>query len=363
MKKIRFLHGTHSDFSRELDKRVKAYFRENNLSPYANTEMIFVSVLFTLLYLGAYALIISNRFSPGYMLLFTVVMGITSPSIFLNLAHTAGHKAFSRSKRINKLLLNSLELIGMNAYIFEYLHNRVHHSFTSIEGADVIVEELSLIRLSENQPYQKIHSRQVWYAPFLYMLFSIILVFSMDFQLFKRKRMGNIFPVNHPRKAYISLYIFKLFYVLYTLVIPMIVLSVAWWQVLLAFLMMHAISSFFFACVGVLNHQIDESLFPSFDEEGYIHDFQKNHELAVTIDFSPDSKLATYFFGGFNTHVAHHLFPEICHCHYPVVTRIIQQTAAEYGLSYKSFTLWGAIRSHMRYLKRLSVPPSVQTAH
>src|SRR5690606_37783341 len=101
---------------------------------------------------------------------------------------------------------------------------------------------------------------------------------------------------------------------------------------------------------------INESVFPAFDEDGDIHDYQKNHELAVTIDFAPDSKLATYFFGGFNTHVAHHLFPGICHCHYPAITRIIRETVAEYDLPYKSCTLLQAIRSHFLYLRRLSRP-------
>ncbi|WP_343688842.1 fatty acid desaturase [Chitinophaga sp.] len=362
MKKIRFLYGTHSDFSQELDKRVQNYFRETQLSPFANPELIIVTILFLLLYFGAYTAIISNQFSRGYMLLFTVVMGISFPSIFLNIAHTAAHKAFSKNKHVNKWLLTSLELIGMNAYIFEYLHNKVHHTFTSIEGVDVIVDDFSLIRLSEKQPYRRMHYYQVWYAPFLYLLFSINLVFSGDFQLFKRQRMGNIFPVNHPRKAFVALYAYKLFYVFYMLVIPMLVLDVAWWEVLLGFLLMHAIGSIFFTCIGVLNHQIDESIFPEFDEDGYIHDYQKNHELAVTIDFSPHSKLATYLFGGFNTHVAHHLYPGICHCHYPAITRIVSATAREYGLAYKSFSLWGAIGSHFRYLRRLSVPPVLRTA-
>ena len=362
MKKIKFLHGTHSDFSQDLELQVKDYFEQKKISPYANAEMIFVTTLLFVVYAGAYLLVLSNRFSIMIMLLLVIIMGITFPSIFLNIAHTAAHNAFSRSKKANRLLLGSLELIGMNAYIFEYLHNKVHHSFTSIEGADVIVEEMSILRLSSNQPYNKVHQYQVWYAPFIYLLFSLVLVFSIDFQLFKRTRMGNIEPVRHPRAEFVKLYLFKAFYLFYILALPMIVLDLPWWQVLVGFLIMHAVAGFFFACVGVLNHQINESVFPAFDENGYIHNCKKDHELMVTIDFAPDSKLATYLFGGFNTHVAHHLFPGISHCHYPIITQMIRQTAPKYGLRYKQHTLAGAIRSHFQYLKRLSVPDNVPAA-
>lgn len=353
--RVKYLYGTHSNFSLDVKKKVEAYFCQNRISKYANAEMIVVTVMFSLIYFIGYGLIMSGKFSGGALLLLYIAMGFTFPSIFLNIAHTAAHQAFSPSKKVNKLLLLLLELIGMNSYIFEYLHNKVHHSFTSIEGVDVIVEELSLIRLSVNQPYKKMHSYQLWYAPILYLFFSLNLVIGTDIQLFRRTKMGNIFPVHHQKGEILKLYLFKFFYFFYILILPLLVLSVPWWQIITGFLTMHFIGGWIFACVGVLNHQIDESVFPVFDQDGYIHNNKKNHELETTIDFSPNNKLATYLFGGFNAHVAHHLFPNICHCHYSVITNIISQTALEYGLHYKKHSFLGAIHSHLRYLKRLSV--------
>lgn len=353
--KVKYLYGTHSDFSLDVKKKVEAYFRQHRISKYANREMIVVALVFSLIYLGSYGLMMSGKFSGGTVLLLYLAMGLSFPSIFLNIAHTAAHQAFSASKKINKLLLLLLELIGMNSYIFEYLHNKVHHAFTSIEGMDVIVEEFSLIRLSVNQPYKRMHSYQLWYAPVLYLFFSLNLVIGTDIQLFNRTKMGNIFPVRHRKIEVVKLYLFKLFYFFYILALPLLVLPVPWWQIVTGFLIMHFIGGWIFACVGVLNHQIDESVFPVFDQDGYIRNNKKNHELETTIDFSPGSKLATYLFGGFNTHVAHHLFPDVCHCHYNAITRIISQTAPRYGLRYKKHSLLGAVHSHLRYLKRLSV--------
>ncbi len=202
------------------------------------------------------------------------------------------------------------------------------------------------------------HKYQVYYAPFIYCLFGIALILSLDFQLFKRSRMGNTAPVQHPRREYVKLYAFKLFYFFYTLVVPMLVLDLRWWQVLIGFLLMQFIGGLIFSAVGVLNHQIDESVFPEPDSEGYIHNSKKNHELLVTIDFAPEGLLAGLLFGGFNTHVAHHLFPHICHCHYVAITRIIRETAPKYGLTYRQLSFWQAVRSHFRYLHRLSKEPA-----
>ncbi len=352
--KVKFKYGTTSDFYLDVQQQVHQYFLHTGQTPYANRTMILKMIVSVSLYLGSYGLLLFYPLPVFAQLFLVVMMGLSYPSIFLNIAHDAAHHALFPNRTLNKLLVGMLELIGMNAYIFDYLHNRVHHVFTSIEGEDVIIEEFSILRLSQNQPYQSLHKYQVYYAPFVYGLFSLFLIFSMDFVWFKRKKMGNTSPVVHARQEYIKLYLFKAFYLFYILVIPMLVLDMAWWKIVVGFLLMQVVGGIILSIVGVLNHQIAESVFPEPDSEGYILNNKKNHELLVTIDFAPRSRMASWLFGGFNTHIAHHLFPHICHCHYPTITEMIRQTAPRYGLVYKSHSLAGAIRSHFRYLQRLS---------
>lgn len=235
----------------------------------------------------------------------------------------------------------------------------VHHNFPSIEGYDIVIEEYSILRLSENQPYQKMHKYQVYYAPLVYALFAIFLIFSIDFVLFNRTRMGNMTPMVHPKSEWVRLYLGKLLYLFFALILPLIVINAAWYWIVAGFFVIHFISGIMLAIVGVLNHQIDDSVFPHPDANNIMQNSRKNHELEVTIDFSPYSKLALWYFGGFNTHVAHHLFPNICHTHYIPITRIIEERAPVYGLTYRKKTLWGAIKSHFKYLKRLSAEPTV----
>lgn len=350
----KYKFGNSSAYYISLRQRVDDYFQVKKITRYANSMMVTKMVLTIILYFGSYGLILSNRFSIPVMILLAIVMGISLAGIFLNISHDASHFAIAKDRKTNRILCYSMELIGLNSYIWHYLHNVVHHIYPSIEGEDIIIEEYSILRLSKNQPYQKMHKYQIYYAPLIYSLFSILLIFVTDFALFARKRMGKINNLNHPPVEYFKLYFFKAFFLLYSLVIPLIVLDLKWWQVLLGYYIMQASAGIILSMVGVLNHQINESSFPLPDQEGFIHNYKKDHELEVTIDFSPRSKLASWIFGGFNTHVAHHLFPNICHIHYVPLTKIIKETSKEFGVEYKERTLWSAILSHMQYLKRLS---------
>jgi linoleoyl-CoA desaturase len=51
--------------------------------------------------------------------------------------------------------------------------------------------------------------------------------------------------------------------------------------------------------------------------------------------------------------IEHHLFPKICHIHYPAISEIVKQTAIEQGVPYiENRTFWSALASHYQMLKR-----------
>ena len=58
--------------------------------------------------------------------------------------------------------------------------------------------------------------------------------------------------------------------------------------------------------------------------------------------------------GGLNHHIAHHLCPFVCHTHYAPLTRIVKQTAEEFGVPYRQHpTMTRAIWHHLILLKQL----------
>jgi linoleoyl-CoA desaturase len=75
------------------------------------------------------------------------------------------------------------------------------------------------------------------------------------------------------------------------------------------------------------------------------------HQLETTVDFAHNNRLLSWYVGGLNFQVEHHLFPGICHIHYPAIAPIVQATCAEYGVTYNVLpTFRAAIASHMRWL-------------
>jgi len=112
-----------------------------------------------------------------------------------------------------------------------------------------------------------------------------------------------------------------------------------------------------------LAHIVEDTDFPELDSGGNINEEWAIHQLRTTADFAPKNKLLTFYVGGLNYQVEHHLFQRICHIHYPEIAPIVQQTCAEYGIPYlinESFT--DALASHIRLLKQLGMHETLKMA-
>jgi len=59
------------------------------------------------------------------------------------------------------------------------------------------------------------------------------------------------------------------------------------------------------------------------------------HIFATTADYATESPLVAWLAGGLNHHVVHHLCPFVCHTHYAPLTRIVRETAEEFGIPYR----------------------------
>jgi linoleoyl-CoA desaturase len=82
-----------------------------------------------------------------------------------------------------------------------------------------------------------------------------------------------------------------------------------------------------------------------------------DHQLHTTANFARKNKLLNWYVGGLNYQIEHHLFPNICHIHYPAISQIVEQTAREFNLPYHCFdNLSGAYFSHIRTLYALGKP-------
>jgi linoleoyl-CoA desaturase len=77
------------------------------------------------------------------------------------------------------------------------------------------------------------------------------------------------------------------------------------------------------------------------------------HQMKTTANFAPHNPLVTWYVGGLNFQVEHHLFPYVCSIHYSALSPIVQRVAERYNVPYYMHpTFFAAVGSHIRTLKQ-----------
>ncbi len=111
--------------------------------------------------------------------------------------------------------------------------------------------------------------------------------------------------------------------------IPLLVLNVTWWQFLIGFLTMHVTSGLILSLVFQLAHVIEGPVQFAAEEQKTMEDAWFVHEMKTTANFARTNRLLCWYVGGLNFQIEHHLFPKVCSIHYPAISRIVEQVAAE----------------------------------
>lgn len=358
--KIHFVDPVHHDFHKVLKKRVDSYFKEKNVSIKANGFMVFKTVFYLGTLIASYLTLVFGGFGAAINLSLFAIIGLFTAFIGVNVCHDAIHGAYSHNKWINKTFSLFFNLAGASDYMWSIMHNIVHHTYTNIQGHDEDIELVPILRMSPHQEYKKIMRYQHIYAFILYGFTTISWVFIKDYKKFFQAQIGNYDNKHHPKKEYFYLFFYKIIYYILFIVIPLSVLNMAWWQTLLGFFILHFIEGFTLAIIFVLAHVVDGPEFPLPDENGVIASNWAIHQLRTTADFCRKSWLVSFICGGLNFQIEHHLFPKICHVHYPDLSEIVKSTAEEFDVPYhEQETFFGAVKSHIRLLKKLGRPDLV----
>ncbi|RDC64407.1 fatty acid desaturase family protein [Adhaeribacter pallidiroseus] len=352
--KVKFLNSQNSTFFATVRQRVEVHFKEKSVSKHANGAMWRKAFFYITIALTLYLLILSNQFSVWAMFGFAVLLGVCNAGLGFNVCHDAIHGSFSGNSKLNKALSFIFHFIGASPYVWNLTHNVVHHTYTNIPGHDEDIEIApGLIRLDPEEKVNQIQRFQHLYAFGLYSLASLSWVFRKDYVKFFQKKIGQHPTVNHPKQEYFNLFFYKaLYYCLYILV-PLLVLDITWWQLVIGFLGLHLAEGLVMGLVFQLAHVVEGTDFPVPNEQGNIEEAWAAHQMRTTANFATRSKLMGFLLGGLNQQIEHHLFPKVCHIHYPALAGIIKQTAREFNLPYiENLTFFQALQSHYRMLKK-----------
>ena len=88
------------------------------------------------------------------------------------------------------------------------------------------------------------------------------------------------------------------------------------------------------------------------------------HQLKTTANFATRNRFLSWWIGGLNFQIEHHLFPKISHIHYPAISKIIKKACQEHGVQYIEYKrVRTAVASHIAFLKAMGQHPRPAHAH
>jgi len=338
-------------FPKVLRRRLENFFLDQQISPKADRSMWLKVTVGLAVLLGSWIAIYALKPDSWRFVALYLLGGLAQTFLLLNIAHDSNHNAISSVPSVNKLLNYVFDVCGISSYMWRILHHRGHHSCINLQGEDDALTGRGIFRFTPHEPRARLHRFQHIYALFFYALFSLDYVFLRDFEAFFFSSHDYLKRVKHPPREYAVLFAGKALYITYMLILPVVVLGKSLLLVALAFVLVHLIIGLTVSLVFQTTHTVDSTYFPSdrgeFDNGVY-------HIFATTADYATENPLVTWLTGGLNHHITHHLCPFVCHTHYAPLTRIVKQTAEEFGVPYRQNpTMTRAILHHLILLKQL----------
>jgi linoleoyl-CoA desaturase len=342
-----------SPFRTELCRRVDAYFTERGLDQRGGAGWVLKSLVIVGWAVASYLALMFVAGTWWSAALLAVSLGLALAAIGFCIMHDAGHGAASRGGWVNRLGFASVDMIGGSSFFWHHKHNVLHHTYTNVEGLDEDIDATPFLRLAPNQRRYWFHRFQHWY------MLPLLAFFVPKWTLFDDWRTwfdGQIAstPIPRPRGwDAVQLVAGKVVFAAWAIVLPLVFHPAL--HVLGAFALGASTVSITLAIVFQLAHAVEGPAFATIPAEGErLERPFFEHQIATTSDFAPGNRLLTWFVGGLNYQVVHHLFPKTAHRHYPALAKITEEVCREFGIRYNRHrTILEAIRSHVRFVVRM----------
>lgn len=361
MRTIKFSRSisAQNEFIKVLNKRIKSFMKENNLKEKGGYEIkIKAILLFTSLAAIVYASWFWIPFESyslwlvilSYLILYTL-KGILMAGIGMGVMHDGSHGTFSSKKWLNKLAASSILLFAGTPFNWDVQHVKKHHSHTNISPDDEDMDAGRIIRFSWATDWKRIHSIQKypWLVKSVYSLLTVNWAITTDFNQTKRYLRENLDSYPKKAKAWTYVVLAKTFLICLWFVLP-ISLGVSWYFTLGGFLLMHFVSGKRLALVFQPAHINSKTAkYADLDE---VDNHTKVHQFETSSNFGTNHWLLTYYSGGLNYQIEHHVFPNICHTNYRKFAHIVKNACIEFGIPYHEFKSHKeALKDHFLYLK------------
>lgn len=358
MPKLTF-SNQNNDFFVSLKKAVDEYFEQNKIKKTGDWRLYSKSIILILSAIAIYSTIIFVKPAAIVALLLCGLLGYTLACIGFSVMHDANHGSYSTKPWLNDLMGLTMNFMGASSYFWKQKHNILHHTYTNVDGLDDDIAKSPIIRQCESQRWVPAHKIQHIYLLPIYALSTIFWVFIMDPTKYFKRKIYTTDAWKMTLKNHVIFWATKILYLFFYGALPIMIWGFLPW--LAGFFMLHAFMGLTLSIVFQLAHVVENTEFETIalDETKHIETAWAEHQIKTTSNFAMDNKVISWFVGGLNFQIEHHLFPKISHVHYPAISKIVEQKCKEFNLPYNYFpTMFGAFASHFRVMKWLGKKPA-----
>lgn len=338
------------DFGKAIMAIETEYFLENNSQRIIKTgdwRLWHKSMILLPLFFVLFGMLVFTDYPNWIKICLCIALGAVTSSIGFNVGHDANHGSFSENKKVNNFFRLSFNLFGIFSFFWRTKHNILHHTYTNMNGHDEDISGVKYLRMHADQPWKPVHKFQKFYCWFFYGLLYFGWVWFNDFKKYFQGDMES--------KDHVTFWATKLFHLAFFVVLPIEVLGFQSWVV--GYSLYCFSVGIITAIVFQLAHVVEKTSQPpavlTMTEEEW-----RLHEVLTTANFGMDDKALSWFVGGLNFQIEHHLFPRVSHVHYPEISKKVQQVCLEHGVPYHKYpSFTSAVASHVRKMSELGRRP------
>jgi linoleoyl-CoA desaturase len=346
------LYLPHGEFFRDLNAAVDAHFESTKQSRQATSGMWLKTAFILFWFVSSWAVLVFAASTWWQALFAAISLGFAMAGIGFNIQHDGGHRATSETQGWNKAMAMTLDILGGSSYIWHWKHNVQHHTTPNVVGRDSDIDIEPFVRLAPEQPWRPAHRYQHLYTWFLYALLAVKWHFLDDV---KDVITASIGKCDIPRPKGSAMVVFvggKVLFFTWALVVPSFFHP--WWQVFIGYGIVSVVVSLTLALTFQAAHCVEGASFPTAEGQ---REWAK-HQVMTSLDFAPRHPFWTWYLGGLNYQLEHHLFPRICHVHYPAIAPLVQAVCEKHGVPYQVMPSVGsALASHARLLAQMGRQP------
>jgi fatty acid desaturase (delta-4 desaturase) len=307
----------------------------------------FLAVIGTWLFCAAWFLLRPSVLSG-------LVLGFSLSWVGTGVQHTANHGGLSKNTKLNYLigLLDDIA-VGGSSIVWRYHHQVGHHAYCNDVSLDPdAYSSFPLVRLDSSQQWQPYHRFQFLYAPISF----CFLWFSIQIQDLQCLLDAQFFDINFKgtKSVEISLAILlKVLHVCWLIVLPYHLHGFS--AMLFPWIAVIGFGGFALASMFIVSHNVDETKF--FTDPSNVEKDWARRQIETSTSWG--GEIGSFFSGGLNLQIEHHLFPCMAHSLYPAAQAVVKDECAKQGIQYTAYdTLFPNFVDHIKFLYHMGKDPA-----